>query len=126
MKFLSELRTCCGGATVTKAVEGLQPEEKEAELNRSVATQSAPSRKRKVKNRGNWKPVLHVISEDKTITDVDRYSYNQKNVRIPGIKVASKVGVKSAAKGRAPKKHGMSYWEMSYAIGMPAFSGTLY
>nr|XP_009609163.1 uncharacterized protein LOC104103001 isoform X1 [Nicotiana tomentosiformis]XP_016440014.1 PREDICTED: uncharacterized protein LOC107765830 [Nicotiana tabacum] len=124
MKFLSELRTCCGGATVTEAVEGIQPEEKEKEpeLNRSVATQSAPSRRRKVKNRGNWKPVLHVISEDKTITDVDRYSYNQKNVRIPGIKV----GVKSAAKGRAPKKHGMNYWKMAYAISMPAFSGTLF
>ncbi|XP_055808197.1 uncharacterized protein LOC129876728 [Solanum dulcamara] len=115
MKFLSELSTCCGSATIKTVVDGPLPEENEEEselINRSVNRRMV-SQGRKLRKTENWKPALHVISEDKTIADFDR----------SGNKRASKNGVKS---GRPPKRFGDSYWKMSYAVAMPAFSGMLF
>lgn len=52
---------------------------------------------RKLRKTENWKPTLHVISEDKLIADVD----------LSGKKRASKDGIKS---GRPPKRFGDGYW----------------
>ncbi|MCE3052460.1 hypothetical protein HAX54_052685 [Datura stramonium] len=124
MKFLSELKRCCGGATITTAVEGLQPEEneKEPDFNRSGSSRVV-SRGNKFRKTENWKPALHVIAEDKTIGDVDCCSYNQRTVGISGNKRVSKVAVKS---GRASKRLSDGYWKMSSAIAMPAFSGMIF
>ncbi|XP_049404496.1 uncharacterized protein LOC125867949 [Solanum stenotomum] len=121
MKFLSELRTCCGGATIRTVMDGLPPvEKKESELVNRSGNKRVVSRGRKLRKTENWKPALHVISEDKAIADVDRYSYDKTTVGNSGNKRALKDA------GRAPKRFGHGYWKMSYAVAMPAFSGMLF
>ncbi|KAK4716648.1 hypothetical protein R3W88_014986 [Solanum pinnatisectum] len=120
----SELRTCCGGATIKTVMDGPPPvEKKESELVNRLGSKRVVSRGRKLRKTENWKPALHVISEDKAIADVDRYSYDKTTVGNSGNKRASKDAGRS---GRAPKRFGAGYWKMSYAVAMPAFSGMLF
>ncbi|KAH0755072.1 hypothetical protein KY290_025342 [Solanum tuberosum] len=124
MKFLSELRTCCGGATIKTVMDGLPPvEKKESELVNRSGNKRVVSRGRKLRKTESWKPALHVISEDKAIADVDRYSYDKTTVGNSGNKRALKDAGRS---GRARKRFGDGYWKMSYAVAMPAFSGMLF